>query len=105
MGKPRGYHKLKIREEHLYLMKDCIFEYVKNHLDLWEMYIKGIERPRLMGWFFLRASKVGGDSNLWICDELYQYLNDRQIQSALDCCMELVKEEMLKFVLEKEYED
>lgn len=35
-------------------------------------------------WDSLRACSINGNSAKWICDELYTYMNDNHIQTALN---------------------
>jgi hypothetical protein len=83
--------KRKMTEPHFKIMKHAIKRYISNNDKLYQMYLNGKERPVMMEWFFLRASHVQGDSNKWVLDVLYPYMNDINIQSALNMCMRQIK--------------
>lgn len=38
---------------------------------------------KIFMWDWLRAAKINGNTSTWICDNLYSYLNDDHIETAV----------------------
>lgn len=73
---------MKMRSEH--------YEIISNALDAVSLDVENAFRAyALKGhyerfrWDALRFAKIDGDSTAWLCRELYPYLNDEHIDSAL----------------------
>lgn len=74
---------MKISDEH-YAKLEAGIRQVLTHLpnSIAEYKAAGLSDMRLR-WDALRAAKIDGNSNSFICDVLYPYLNDAHIDSAL----------------------
>lgn len=75
---------LKITQEHYDKLESAIRAVMSEHPTARESYrTNGLSDVRFM-WDALRASQIDGVSGItWICDNLYSYLNDSHITSAL----------------------
>jgi len=76
---------MKIRPEHLSVMSKAMHDLLKKNPDkhLWYK-ANGLSIIRYR-WDFLHASTFpcGSTGTAWICRELYPYLNDNHIDTAL----------------------
>lgn len=75
---------LKISEEHYQLLRIACLAVLAAHPTVVDDYRKdGLSNMRL-NWDVLRAATIEGRNGMaWICSELYPYLNDSHIGSAL----------------------
>ena len=74
---------MKIKHEHYYYLEKSIYSYCNDNkttlYDLWQQYkTKGLTEMRFR-WDLTYAAKL----TPWICDNLYSYLNDNHIDTAL----------------------
>jgi len=74
---------VKIKNEHYQVMAAAILPVLESHPDAREAYKKaGLSETRF-AWDLLYASKIEGNSSAWISANLYSYLHDDHITTAL----------------------
>lgn len=75
---------MKIKPEHFKILKDACEIVIAKHPDTYAQYqAEGLSNMRF-NWDVLHASCIEGVSgNAWICRNLYDYLNDEHINTAL----------------------
>lgn len=75
---------MKIQSEHFVTLASACNITLANHPEAREQYrAAGLSDTRF-AWDVLRASRINGvDGIRWICDTLYEYLDDTHITTAL----------------------
>lgn len=75
--------RLKIRDEHFDTIADAIDALARTNPPAWDAHLASDLSDKRKRWDAMWAARLGGDSSRWICDNLYDYLNDDHIDSAL----------------------
>jgi len=74
---------MKIKVEHYHYLEKSIYNYLNEHkttlYDLWNQYKDNGLTAMRFRWDLTYAAKL----TPWICDNLYSYLNDNHIDTAL----------------------
>lgn len=70
---------MKIQPEHYRTLQDAVWAVVKARPDAWAVYQERGWSAKRFRWDVLRAAGLMP----WVCDELYLYLNDEHIYTAL----------------------
>lgn len=75
---------MKITNEHFKLMQTAMAETLARYPDARETYADMGLSPKRLRWDVLRSSTINGVKGItWLCDNLYPYLNDAHIDTAL----------------------
>ena len=76
--------RLKIRPEHYATLETAIAELARKNPAAWDAHLSSELSPMRKRWDALHAASVNGESvSRWLLDELYPYLDDTHIDSAL----------------------
>lgn len=74
---------MKIKDEHYkQIVRGLESIEARLRFSMGEYQAAGHSTQRFM-WDGLRSAKINGNSTKWICDELYTYMDDNHINSAL----------------------
>jgi hypothetical protein len=75
---------VKIRNDHYATLRDAIADVIAAHPDAIDTYRRAGLSDKRFRWDCLHAARIEGKpSYVFICTELYQYLDDRHIDTAL----------------------
>jgi hypothetical protein len=75
---------MKITPEHYAQLENGIHAVLAAHPTVKTDYAAQALSDMRLNWDLLRAAKINGKSGItWVCDELYSYLNDAHIGTAL----------------------
>ena len=78
---------MKISIEHFLTMENAIKAVISTN-EAWPMFKDQLDKQMVTGkryrWDMLRAANINGKNGItWICDNLYSYLDDTHIDTAL----------------------
>lgn len=80
---------MKIREEHFKTLKKHVLETIEKHPHAKREYADAGFSAKRYRWDALFVTFIDGEeSSTWIRDNLHEYLNDDDIDTALRCIVE-----------------
>lgn len=75
---------MKMRKDHFETLKKHVLETLEKYPNAKQEYADAEYSPKRFRWDALHATRINGERSCkWICSNLYYYLNDDHIDTAL----------------------